>query len=165
MILSVIAMAAAMMGGADGSSIKDYPGGWSLYKNDDNCALMRSYDKDTVLHVAYYAGKDSTRVSVLDPALSTVTDGGKLAYKLVFLKDKALDEGWGTINASGMVLKDGSHGFSFGTKGSTFLDDMGKNDLFGLMDGDKVVESLKLDQAGSPLEGLKACAATVAAAK
>lgn len=162
MILSVFAMAAAMVGGADGGALKEYPGGWSLYKNDNNCALMRSYDKDTVLHVAYYAGKGSTRVSVLDPALKSVTNDAKLSYKLVFLKDKNLDTGWGTINATGMVLSDGSHGFSFGTTGSTFLDDMGKNDLFGLMDGETVIESLKLDQVSTPLDGLKQCAATVA---
>lgn len=160
MILSVFAMAAAMMGGADSGALKEYPGGWSLYKNNDNCALMRSYDKSTVLHIAYYAGKGSTRVSVLDPNLTTITNGAKLSYKLVFLKDKTLDEGWGTVNASGMVLSDGSHGFSFGTNGATFLDDMGKNDLFGLMEGDKVIESLKLDQVGGPIDGLKQCAAS-----
>ena len=161
-MLSILALAAAAMGGGDNPAIKNYPGGWDLYKNDNNCALMRSYDKDTMLHVAYYAGKPSVRVTVLDPALKSVTDGAKMGYKLVFLKDKELDNGWGTVNATGMVLKDGTHGFSFGTTGATFLDDMGKNDLFGLLDGENVVESLKLDQVSPALDGLRQCAATVA---
>lgn len=165
MFLSALALASAAFagGGYANPAIKTYDGGWALYKNDDNCALMRDYDANTTLHVSYYGTKNNVRITMIDPALKDVVDNAKYKFQLLFLKGDNLDKGWGTVNVDGVVLSSGDKGYGFTTNGQTFLDDMGKNDLFGLMDGDKVIESLKLDKVGPALEGLKACAAAVSA--
>jgi hypothetical protein len=157
-MLSLAAALSMAMGAmpADGP-IKKYDGGWDLYKNSDNCALLRSYAGDTTFRVAYYPKEDTARVSVIDGALTGVTDGGDYQFQLYFLNGDAIDKGWGTIKVKGIRFPDLGSGYKFSVSGKTFLADMGKNKLLGIMDGGKVVESLKLDMLSDALVGLEAC--------
>lgn len=158
MMLSLVAALGVALAGvpADGP-VKKYDGGWDLYKNDDNCALLRSYAGDTILRVAYYPKEDTARVSVVDGALKGVVDGGDYTFQLYFVNGDVIDKGWGTVRFKGIKLDGLGYGYKFAVSGKTFLADMGKNRLLGIMDGDKVVESLKLDLAAGPLVGLEAC--------
>lgn len=141
---------------ADGP-VKKYSGGWDLYKNDDNCALLRSYAGDTTLRIAYFPKEDTARVAIVDGALKGVVDGGDYKFQLYFLNGDAIDKGWGTIKLKGVKYPDLGSGYKFAVSGKTFLADMGKNKLMGIMDGDTVVESLKLDSLSEALVGLEAC--------
>ena len=158
MMIGLVALLGVAMGAmpADGP-VKKYAGGWDLYKNDDNCALLRSYAGDTTFRVAYFPKEDTARVSVIDGALKGVIDGGDYQFQLYFLNGDAIDKGWGTIKLKGIKFTDLGSGYKFAVSGKTFLADMGKNKLLGLMDGDKVVESLKLDSLSEALVGLEAC--------
>lgn len=157
-MLSLVALLSLAMAGmpADGP-VKKYDGGWDLYKNDDNCALLRSYAGDTILRVAYYPKEDTARVSVIDGALKGVVDGGDYRFQLYFVNGDKIDKGWGTVKVKGIKFTDLGSGYKFAVSGKTFLSDMGKNRLLGLMDGDKVIESLKLDTISDALVGLEAC--------
>ncbi|MBS0478870.1 MAG: hypothetical protein JSR79_06175 [Proteobacteria bacterium] len=159
-MLSWVALLGLAMGtmpaGSDGP-VKKYDGGWDLYKNDDNCALLRSYAGDTILRIAYYPKEDTARVSVVDGQLKGVVDGGSYKFQLYFVNGDAIDKGWGTVNFKGIKFPDLGSGYKFAVSGKTFLADMGKNRLMGIMDGDTVVESLKLDSLSDALVGLEAC--------
>lgn len=161
MLIGLAAMLGAAMGVADDNAIKDYPGGWSLYRNSDNCALLRTYAGDTIFRLSYFTKEDTARVAVVDKALSNVTDGGDYEFSLYFVNGDTIDKGWGKVKLKGVVLPSLGSGYKFSVSGKTFLADMGKNKLLGIMDGDKVVESLKLDQLYEPLIGLEACALAV----
>ena len=158
MIVGLVALLGVAMGAmpADGP-VKKYGGGWDLYKNDDNCALLRSYAGDTTFRIAYYPKEDTARVSVIDGALKGVVDGGDYRFQLYFVNGDAIDKGWGTVKLKGIKFPDLGSGYKFAVSGKTFLADMGKNKLLGIMDGDKVVESLKLDSLSDALVGLEAC--------
>ncbi|MES2095386.1 MAG: hypothetical protein V4459_01365 [Pseudomonadota bacterium] len=162
MLIGLVAMLGAAMGVADDNAIKEYPGGWSLYRNSDNCALLRTYAGDTILRVSYFAKEDTARVAIVDKALSGVRDGGDYQFSLLFVNGDTIDKGWGQIKLKGVTLPDLGSGYKFSVAGKTFMADLAKNKLFGLMDGDKVIESLKLDQVETPLIGLEACALAVA---
>ena len=160
MIVGLVALLSMAMGAmpvdSDGP-VKKYDGGWDLYKNDDNCALLRSYAGDTILRIAYYPKEDTARVSVIDGALKGVVDGGDYRFQLYFVNGDAIDKGWGTVKVKGVKLPNIGLGYKFAVSGKTFLADMGKNRLLGIMDGDDVVESLKLDSLSDALVGLEAC--------
>ena len=119
--------------------------------------MLRSYAGDTTFRVAYYPKEDTARVSVIDRALRGVVDGGDYQFQLYFLNGDAVDKGWGTIKLKGIKFEDLGSGYKFAVSGKTFLDDMRKNKLIGIMDGDKVIESLKLDTLADALVGLEAC--------
>jgi len=161
-MLSLVALLAMGMGAmpADGP-IKKYDGGWDLYENEDNCALLRSYAGDTILRIAYYPKEDTARVSVIDGQLTNVVDGAAYKFQLYFVNGDTIDKGWGTVNFKGIKFPDLGSGYKFAVSGKTFLADMGKNRLLGIMDGDKVVESLKLDALSDALVGLEACSLSV----
>ncbi len=86
-----------------------------------------------------------------------MVDGGDYKFQLYFLNGDAIDKGWGTIKLKGVKYPDLGSGYKFAVSGKTFLADMGKNKLMGIMDGDTVVESLKLDSLSEALVGLEAC--------
>lgn len=157
MILGLVALLGAAVGMPADGPVKKYPGGWDLYKNDDNCALLRSYAGDTILRVAYYPKEDTVRASVVDGQLKGVVDGGDYKFQLYFLNGDQIDKGWGTVKFKGIRFPDLGSGYKFVVAGKTFLADMGKNRLMGIMDGDSVVESLKLDSLSEALVGLEAC--------
>lgn len=161
MMIGVIALLGALGGVADDGAYKSYDGGWDLYKNDDHCALLRTYAGSTILRIAYYPKEDSVRVAVLDPDLKDVTDGADYKFQLYFLNGDAIDKGWGTVNLKGVKYDGVGSGYRFLVSGKTFLADLGKNKILGLMDGDKVVESLKLDGQATPLDGLRLCSLAV----
>ena len=160
MMIGLVAMLGIAMGAmpvdSDGP-VKKYDGGWDLYKNSDNCALLRSYAGDTILRVAYYPKEDTARVSVIDGQLKGIEDGASYKFQLYFVNGDTIDKGWGTVNFKGVKFSGLGSGYKFAVSGKTFLADMGKNRLMGIMDGDDVVESLKLDSISDALVGLEAC--------
>ena len=158
MMIGLIAMLGVLGGVADDGPYKTYDGGWNLYRNDDNCALLRTYGSDTILRIAYFPKEDSVRVAVVDPELKNVVDGGDYKFQLYFLNGDAIDKGWGTVSLKGVKLEGLGPGYRFLVSGKAFLADLGKNKILGLMDGDDVIESLKLDSQTAPLDGLQSCA-------
>jgi hypothetical protein len=157
MLLSLVALLGAAVAMPGDGPVKKYDGGWDLYKNDDNCALVRNYAGDTFLRVAYYPKEDTVRASVIDGQLRGVVDGGDYQFQLYFVNGDDIDKGWGTVKFKGVKLPDLGSGYKFVVSGKTFLADMKKNQLMGIMKGDDVVESLKLDSLGDALVGLEAC--------
>ncbi|MDB5696861.1 MAG: hypothetical protein JWN21_2404 [Sphingomonas bacterium] len=139
---------------------RDVGRGWTLFKNEDDCALVRSYEGDTLLRVAYTDGLNDGYVTIADPAFKSIEQGKEYKLKLIFVNGKRLDDGWGEVTGHGF-RKDDLTGVSFKLSGDTLLNDIASNALLGIFRDDVVVASLRLDGSAAATTELKACAREV----
>lgn len=140
----------------------EYPktlGQWSIIKNDNNCAMMASFESGSQIWIGFDSGHNVTRVSVANPKFQAITDNAAYDLQVAFITNGVLDEGWGTVHARGMVLDSRTKAFIFSTQGSEILNDFAKGTTFGVWRGEVLVTSLALDGAAVAVSELRRCAA------
>lgn len=153
----VLASIAAMIGFED---VQHLPRNWNVYKNEDNCALMRTYEGDAMLRISYSSGSETVWLTISDPAFKSIESKKKYPLKIIFLNGEKSDFGWGTVDATG-IQAEGLSGFTFKLTAAPILADIRANAVLGVMREDRVVASLKLDGSDLGIEALKVCALRV----
>ena len=80
-------------------------GGWSVFRNSDDCNLIASFDRNTDLYISYTVGTNNVTVLINDPAFKSVKDDQKYPVSIYFKKNGRLDDGWGDMDAVGLVTE------------------------------------------------------------
>ncbi|WP_109807619.1 hypothetical protein [Sphingosinithalassobacter portus] len=135
-------------------------GGWSIFKNPDNCRAIGSFDGDTHLAVGFYPADDKVIMVVIDPDF-TMTSNQELKYNMYFAQGDNLNDDWGEITAYGLQMDGGKHAFRVSLDGNDFLNDFGDNELLGFFVGSDLLISLRLENSAEIESKLRQCAATI----
>jgi hypothetical protein len=133
---------------------------WTIYKNDDNCAMVGSYERDKMIWIGHYYGRSRTRLVIEDPAFRSAEDGKEYKLQLYFVRGAYLDDGWGQVTAYGQAT-DKHKSIAFNLKGDEALDDIARSDTLALMNDDVVVSSLSLKGSAVAIPKLRQCALQV----
>ncbi|QIG81140.1 hypothetical protein [Stakelama tenebrarum] len=135
-------------------------GGWSVFKNPENCRAIGSFDGDTHLAVGYYPADDRVMLVVIDSDF-TMSNGQELQYKMYFAQGDTLNDDWGTVTAYGLRMDNGNNAFRLSLDGNDFLEDFGDNELIGFFTGDDLVISLRLERSAEIESKLRQCGASI----
>jgi hypothetical protein len=136
--------------------------GWTVFKQEDGCSVMFTYQRDTTLFVSYTLGNNTSFLAVLDPAFKSVKEDEKYPVEILFIKGRTLDDGWGKQTMRGLSL-DGMPGIGVNLVGRTLLSDLKSSDNIVLTrnEGDIIVESLTLKGSAAAVAKLEQCSAQV----
>jgi hypothetical protein len=136
--------------------------GWSIFKNSDDCSLVGSFDRSTSLYIAYTVGTNNVTVIIDDPAFKSVKDDQKYPVSIYLKKKGRLDDGWGDMDAVGLVTENMS-AITLSFQARDFLDDFKASDTFAIMRDESkvVVENFDLKDSAAAIAKLEQCSVEV----
>jgi hypothetical protein len=161
--LITLALAAACFCFSNNASAKNIFSidGWKLYENENTCSAIASYQSETKFSVFYDFTLNRATVFITDKKLKSVKENDKFDLKLVFIRNKTLDDGWGTVTVNGTMIGE-EPTLYFQLSGGEFIDDLASSDTMALLRDDIVVESLGLDGSKLIVDKLRECSIRVA---
>ena len=136
--------------------------GWSVFKSSDNCNLLAEFEKNTNLFISYVVGTNTVNVIIDDPAFKSVKDDQKYPVSIYFRKKGRIDDGWGDMDARGVVTENIT-AIKLTFDARDFLDDFKASDTFLIMRDESkvVVESFSLKQSAAAIAKLEQCSQEV----
>ena len=163
MLLSFVAMAAAVAGGGNYEMAGTYPGDWVLFRGSQDCFVVRTLASQASIRISYEVGKDIVVVTMLDPRLKDVEKGSRRYLNLLFVDSKGAETNGGKLELRGRSVGGNVGGYLFGTSGPQILEFFATKSLFGLVDDAKSpVAAMRLDGSRRAMDELKQCSASVA---
>ena len=135
---------------------------WSVFKNSEYCNLVAAFDRNTTLYVSYTVGTNNVTVVIDDPAFKSVNNDQKYPVSIYFGKKGRFDDGWGDMDALGLVTENLT-AIMLKFEARDFLNDFKANDTFGIMRDESkvVVESFNLTDSAAAVAKLEQCSQEV----
>lgn len=165
---SVFAFAAVMLvfsssvSPAESKEAERHVGGFSLYRNDDNCTIIASYTDGESVLVRYDGKTKDVNIAFTNKNATSLTENDEKKIKIYFVDGKKLDDGWGETSFSVSIENNGTRMLVSQPMDAQLLDDFAKNDAVGFFYGDKMIASYTLKGSGEAIPALKTCAMQVA---
>lgn len=155
----VLTLAASPAYAQDNPAWKEV-GAWSIYKNAGNCRALTIFNS-VVLSIAHYKGENRTTMMILDDkSFAAAKQGASFDGTLVFVKGEELVTDFSNLAAQGVQLESGTKGVYFSADGDKLLTTFGQSNIVGMLKGDEVVVSLKIEVPSAMVSELRKCSAT-----
>lgn len=132
--------------------------GWAVYREEQGCSLVISYDSDVALYLSYIVGNNSSYLAVRNPAYKSIKVDQEYPVELLFYKGDRADDGWGELKMYGLQVDEEP---AIGTllNADEILADFKRNTALVLTrnNGAVVVESLDIKGSKSMVAKLERC--------
>lgn len=133
-------------------------GPWGIYKNADHCRALAIF-QESVVSIAYYKSANRTTMMFLDDkAFASAQNGQPVDAKLVFVKNDDLDTSYLGTAITGVQLENGKKGGYLASPGDGLLTTFGQSSIVGLLQGEEVLISIKIEVPTQMVAALRKCA-------
>jgi len=162
LISGLLLISLSTVSSSQSQSPEDRIGGFSLYKNADNCTILASYSNGETVVLKYNAKTKDATLGFTNKNATSLTEKDEKGIEVDFLNGRKLDDGWGETNFSVTVERDGSRLFVSQPLDPELLTDFAKNRTIAFFYSKKLIGSYALDGSSKAVPALKACAMKVA---
>ena len=155
-----IAAAAALMlaSGTAHAQAWQEVGDWSIYKNADHCRAISTFQK-VLVSVAYYKADNRTTMMILDDTIfASAQNRAKFDAIVVFVKGEDIVTDFVDLPITGVQLENGTKGVFVQSPGDSFLTTFSQSSIVGLLKGQDVVVSIKIEMPSAMIAAVRKCA-------
>ena len=130
-------------------------GAWEITRNEGDCSLAVTFDRGSRLSVFYNHSADMVRIHMSDLALKHFKPDTDESFELIFTRDTVIDTA--RLQTMRVSPREGYPSVHYASNGTSVLDELARNDKFGVFFDDEYLFSASLSGSGKAIILLREC--------